>query len=64
MTTEPGVDDDNGLGVGHPSPPLQERMILIDQRPDDRANVEGLLPVGIRRRGPDVADGGEVAAVQ
>ena len=51
------------LGIGHPGPALEERMVAVDEHAEDRANVERLCG-RVGRRRPDVADGGEVAAVQ
>ena len=61
VTAEVGVEDDRGLGVRHPGPALERRVVGVGHRAHQRADVERLLALRVPRRREDVPDGGEVA---
>ena len=55
------VEHHGSVGFGHVGPPLEHRMVLVNHRAHDRANVERLLAVFVQACGEDVANGGELA---
>ena len=63
MAAEVGVEHDGRLGVGHPRPSLEGRVVAVDGRVHDGADVERLLAVGVGVVGEDVADRREGDAV-
>ena len=63
MPADVGVLDDRGVGVGHAGPPLEHGVVLVGDGAHHRADVEGLLAVRVGLGGEDLADGGEVAAL-
>ena len=48
------------LRVSHAGPALQDRVVLVGQRPHHSPDIESLLAVGVGRRAEDLADGREV----
>ena len=61
LAAEVGVQDHRRVGVRHPRPALERRVVLVDRRAHQRADVERLLALGVALGGEDVADRGEAA---
>ena len=56
VSAEPRLAHHGRLGFGHLRPPLEDVVVGVDDGGDDRADVERLLAVAIRRLGEDLAD--------